>query len=154
MLFIYWDTASICIAGVFILFIPLVLTLTVFLVKKVLILCFCYLYLLSNILLLQYVSIFHSDVQYTLEYSVYIDMLTAIACVSVLYYWKRIPKEPGEKQIIMQRFRKWFICMLSVAGIFVIGCLLAAAGRDGLSDRFRMSALGVFSAAYRRDYSI
>lgn len=148
VLFFYQDPVAICITAFFLLMLPLILPATAYLVKRVLLLSFVFLILLSNIPLVQYVKGYRETMRFTLEYSVYLDVFLVIAGILVLKYWERVPKG-DPKRILMTRFRRGFVYALSTVGILVISCLFVEEGGGASSP-----VLSAFSEEIRQSVEI
>ena len=133
VLFFYQDPVAICITAFFLLMLPLILPATAYLVKRVLLLSFVFLILLSNVPLVQYVGIYRGEMRMTLEYSVYLDLFLGIAGIWVLRYWERVPSERDPKKVVMRRFRRCFVYALSVLGMLTAGCLFYGDGGSSFS---------------------
>ena len=147
---LYGNVVCACVTGIFLLCIPLAFQPTAALVRKNLILCFAFLFTVSNVPLLQYVDAFHLERQYSLEYSVYLDLFLSAAGAVILQYWERIPKDRDPETVVLVRFRRWYESTLAIALAVLGGIMISGNRLDGITDRLGVPVLKSFAAAWRQ----
>lgn len=145
LLFLYGDMLAICMAVIFILTIPMIFPPTATLIKKNIILCFLFLFTLSNISLLQYLENSNMRIQFNIEYSIYIDLLLVIIGLFVVQYKKKIPDNISPDTIIMKKVKRWYKYVLISISIISITCILYGNQISNLVDRFGIKGLKKFS---------
>lgn len=119
LLTIHGDIIGICIVLFFLISIPLFLTPTAALIKKNLILCVTFLFILSNVPLLQYLKLFRSFNAFNMTYTIYIDIVILIISIYSCIYWEKIPIGISLETIIMKKIYKLYKIVLAV----LVGCL-------------------------------
>ncbi len=149
-IFLYWDMVTVCLMGLFLLTIPIVFSPTVKLVKKNLILCFLFLFVGSNIPLLQTMEWVKIEHPYDLRYSVYIDLFLAVMGVIICQYWSKIPQNIDSDKVVMRKFRKWYIQALALSGSILLSCLLMGERLNALPDKWGVAGLKLFGSELRR----
>ncbi len=147
---LYGNVISACLTGLFLLCIPLAFQTTAALVRKNLILCFIFLFTISNIPLLQYADAFRLDRQYSLEYSVYLDLFLSAAGAVILQYWERVPKNRDPETVVLVRFRHWYESALMIVLMALGGIMISAGGLERITERLGVPALKSFAAAWQQ----
>ena len=145
VIFFYNDMTVICLTGMILLVIPLVFEPTVTLIRKNLILCFCFLFILSNIPLISAMVDGGFDRWNDLRYCIYLDILLSIAGIFVSTYWKKVPKDRDPELVLMKKFRYWYMWILTAAVIILFFCLLSGDRMNGLPERLGKVTLEAFS---------
>ena len=147
------DTISVCLLGLFLLCIPLAFPPTVSLVRRNLFLCFAFLFIMSNIPLLQYAGGISLKERYDLSDSVYIDLFLAFAIVFIRQYWKKVPKDRDPDRVLMKRFQRWYR-RATIAVLFIlIAIVLIGSSMEGISERNGIKMLKVFVASIQSSIS-
>lgn len=109
VLFLNQNAISLWLMGIFFLMIPVALRPTAVLVKRSMQLFFIYLFMLSNMsLLTEYTQIIRAEISYSLEYSVYLDLLIAAGGVAFFYYWDRIPEGVDLNRLVFKKMQKGY----------------------------------------------
>ncbi len=109
VLFLNQNAISLWLMGIFFLMIPAVLRPTAVLVKRSMQLFFVYLFMLSNMsLLTEYTQIIRAEISYSLEYSVYMDLLIAAGGAAFFYYWDRIPDGVDLNRLVLKKMQKGY----------------------------------------------
>lgn len=147
VIFVHNDMMSICLTGFFLLSIPIAFSPTVSLVKRNLILCFIFLFLLSNMSLLQYVDGISLGNPFDLKYSVYIDFFIAFAGVLICKYWDKIPKDVEPDCILMKKFQKWYRRTLTVVIALLAVYFLIGSRLEGIPEQFGIEAWKIFGVS-------
>ena len=146
-LLLHKDTISVCLLGLFLLCIPIVFSPTVSLIRRNLLLCFAFLFIMSSIPLLQYASNISLKEQYDLRYSVYIDLFLASAGVFICQYWEKVPNDRDPDQILMRKFQKWYRRAAAFVLFILTAVVLTGNRMEGITDRFGIKTLKVFAAS-------
>lgn len=108
-LFLNQNVVSLWLMGIFFLAIPVLLRPIAMLVKRAMQLFFMYLFMLSNMsLLTEYTQIIRKEVSYSLEHSVYLDLLLAIGGIVFFHYWDRIPEGTDLERLVLRKMQKGY----------------------------------------------
>lgn len=106
---------------------PIVIRPTAQLVKRDMQMFFLYGIMMSNMSLLTgYTDIVLKKTSYTLEHSVYLDLLLAVGGVIFFHYWNRIPEGIDLNRLVMRRMRKGYQILLRIILIFLAGVAISA----------------------------
>lgn len=90
--------------------------------------------MLSNMgLLSQYTPIFVTELSYSLEHSVYLDLLLAAGGILFFHYWEKIPEGIDLERLVMRKMRRAYKVVLMVMIILFVGIV---------TDADRWAALG------------
>lgn len=152
-LFLLGDMGAICLTVLFLLAIPLAYPATVSLVKRNLTLCFCFLFIGSNLPLLSYAKDSLLEGRYDLELSIYIDLFLCAAGIFISKYWEKIPGDRNPDAVILKRFRRWYERAAATVILFMAVCLLAGERLSGLPDRLGTEGFKTFGEALRKGIS-
>ena len=145
ILFLYGDMTAFMIMLLFIMGLQFLRLPKVRFIKKDLILVFLFAFCASNAPLLTFFKAPGVSKEFDLEYSIYIDIVIAVAGLLITRYWERIPKDHDEEHTLMTRFSWWYkrsilIMLVLLAVTFVFG-----SRGDRLSKSFGGKALAGFS---------
>ncbi len=145
-LFVNQSSISLWMMAFYFLALPVVLRPTALLVKRVMQLFFMYLFMLSNMsLLTEYTDIFRKEIFYSLQHSVYVDLLLAAGGAVFFCYWERIPAGTALERLVLRKLQKGYRMLVKViALLFVVTA--AAGGRmelpgKAVGDMFRTFVL-------------
>lgn len=145
-LFVNQSSISLWLMAFYFLALPVVLRPTALLVKRVMQLFFMYLFMLSNMsLLTEYTDIFRKEIFYSLQHSVYVDLLLAAGGAVFFCYWERIPAGTALERLVLRKLQKGYRMLVKViALLFVVTA--AAGGRmelpgKAVGDMFRTFVL-------------
>lgn len=145
-LFVNQSSISLWLMAFYFLALPVVLRPTALLVKRVMQLFFMYLFMLSNMsLLTEYTDIFRKEIFYSLQHSVYVDLLLAAGGAVFFCYWERIPSGTALERLVLRKLQKGYRMLAKViALLFVVTA--AAGGRmelpgKAVGDMFRTFVL-------------
>lgn len=145
-LFVNQSSISLWLMAFYFLALPVVLRPTALLVKRVMQLFFMYLFMLSNMsLLTEYTDIFRKEIFYSLQHSVYVDLLLATGGAVFFCYWERIPAGTALERLVLRKLQKGYRMLVKViALLFVVTA--AAGGRmelpgKAVGDMFRTFVL-------------
>lgn len=145
-LFVNQSSISLWLMAFYFLALPVVLRPTALLVKRVMQLFFMYLFMLSNMsLLTEYTDIFRKEFFYSLQHSVYVDLLLAAGGAVFFCYWERIPAGTALERLVLRKLQKGYRMLAKViALLFVVTA--AAGGRmelpgKAVGDMFRTFVL-------------
>lgn len=107
--------------------IPVLLRPTAQLVKKNAQMFFLFGMILSNMsLLIHYTQIFVTDISYSLEHSVYLDLLLAVGGILFFHYWEKIPEGIDRERLVMRKMRRAYKNMMIAVIIFFAGIVTCA----------------------------
>lgn len=88
-----------------------------FLIKKVGILLFLFMFLWSNMsLVLNYTEWFHVEAVYSLEVSVYMELFLALGGLLFFHFWDRLPEGCELQKISMVKMQRYFRMVLGILG--------------------------------------
>ncbi len=150
LFFLYFDMASICLMGIFLLIIPVFFTPTVELIKRNLTICFIFLFAGSVVPLLQFCKLIRLEHELNLLYSIYIDFFLAIAGVMISKYWTKIPKDVPADKIVMKKFRKWYIQAIIILISVITGVLFMGDKLNSLPNEVGIHAIKDFGNTLAR----
>ncbi len=107
-LFLYGDMAAFMIMLLFVMGMQFLRAPSVDFMKKNMILLFLYAFCASNAPLLTYFNAQGISKEFDLEYSIYIDIIIAVAGLFVTSYWEKLPKDGEDGGAFMETFSKWY----------------------------------------------
>ena len=148
LFFLYFDMASICLMGIFLLIIPVFFTPTVELIKKNLTICFIFLFAGSVVPLLQFCKLVRVKQELNLLYSIYIDFFLTIAGVMISKYWTKIPKDVPTDKIVMKKFRKWYIQAIIILISIIAGVLFMGDKLNSLPNESGIQVIKDFGSTF------
>ena len=126
-LFVNQSSISLWLMAFYFLALPVVLRPTALLVKRVMQLFFMYLFMLSNMsLLTEYTDIFRKEIFYSLQHSVYVDLLLAAGGAVFFCYWERIPAGTALERLVLGKLQKGYRMLVKVIALLFV--VTAAAG--------------------------
>lgn len=106
---------------------PILLRPTAQLVKRNAQMFFLFGFMLSNMSLLAgYTQVILTELSYSLEHSVYLDLLLAVGGVFFFHYWDKIPEGIDLERLVMRKMRRVYKGLLWALGIFFMGTLIGA----------------------------
>ena len=125
VLFINQNAVSLWLMGIYFLAVPVMLRPTAILVKRAMQMFFMYLFMLSNMsLLTEYTQFIQSEISYSLEHSVYIDLLVAAGGVVFFHYWDRIPEGMDLERLVLRKMQKAYRFMLMAVMLVFVAVVL------------------------------
>lgn len=134
VLFINQNAVSLWLMGIYFLAVPVMLRPTAILVKRAMQMFFMYLFMLSNMsLLTEYTQFIQSEISYSLEHSVYIDLLVAAGGVVFFHYWDRIPEGMDLERLVLRKMQKAYRFML-MAVMLVFVAVVLGGGWEALPE--------------------
>ena len=145
-LFVNQSSISLWLMAFYFLALPVVLRPTALLVKRVMQLFFMYLFMLSNMsLLTEYTDIFRKEIFYSLQHSVYVDLLVAAGGAVFFYYWERIPAGTELERLVLRKLQKGYRMLVKVITLLFVVTAVAG-GRielpgKAVDDMFRTFVL-------------
>ena len=77
-------------------------------------------------LLAGYTQVILTELSYSLEHSVYLDLLLAVGGVFFFHYWDKIPEGIDLERLVMRKMRRVYKGLFWVLGIFFAGTLIGA----------------------------
>lgn len=124
-LFINYNMVSLWIMVFVFLAIPVLMRPTAELVKRDMQLFFLYGFMLSNMsLLANYTELIQKETMFSLEYSVYLELLLAVGGVFFFRYWDRIPEDADRERLVLRRMRRGYQFLLKLLGLLFAGFVL------------------------------
>lgn len=141
-LFLNHNVLSFWLMTVYFIAMPIMFRPTAMLVKKDMQMLFLFGFMLSNMSLLTgYTQIIRKELSYSLEHSVYLDLLLAIGGIFFFHYWEQIPEGVDLERLVMRKMRRGYRLLLRMIGILFIGIVTCADKWKGLEG-------GMFDAAF------
>ena len=128
---------------VYFIAIPIMLRPTAALVKKDMQIFFIYGLMMSNMsLLTEYTDVILKETAYSLEHSVYLDLILAIGGLFFFYYWDRIPEGIDINRLVMRRMRRGYLFLIKIIVVIFSGIVISA-------DKWALLGENVSSAAIK-----
>ena len=126
MLFLNYNIPSLWIMTFAFLAIPVMMRPTAELVKRDMQMFFLYGFMLSNMsILTNYTPWFSRKLTFSLEHSVYLEMLLAVGGMFFFRYWDRIPDNIDLNRLVLRKMRRGYLLALRLLGVvfaaFVLG---------------------------------
>nr|WP_297768296.1 O-antigen polymerase [uncultured Butyrivibrio sp.] len=147
VLFMYGDMAAFMILFLYLMCLQFLRKPTVSFIKRNLILIFAFAFCASNTPLISYFGIKGYTKEFDLEYSIYIDIIIAVAGLFITSYWEKIPKDHDEDHTVMTRFSKWFKRSLLIIGVLLIVSFIFGSRGNNLSGTIGGKAIAGFSTS-------
>lgn len=159
VLFLNHNIISLWLMGIYFLAVPVMLRPTAILVKRIMQLFFVYLFMLSNMsLLTEYTQFIQSEISYSLEHSVYIDLLVAAGGLVFFHYWDRIPEGMDLERLVLRKMQKAYRFVLTTVILVFMVVILGgdwAALPEGISyDMVKSFAVPLAEAVGRNESGI
>lgn len=159
VLFLNHNIISLWLMGIYFLAVPVMLRPTAILVKRIMQLFFVYLFMLSNMsLLTEYTQFIQSEISYSLEHSVYIDLLVAAGGVVFFHYWDRIPEGMDLERLVLRKMQKAYRFVLTTVILVFMVVILGGGWADlpeGISyDMVKSFAVPLAEAVGRNESGI
>lgn len=130
------NTISLWLMALYFLAVPVLLRPTARLVKKDMQMLFLFGFLLSNMsLLTNYTGMFVTDIAFSLEHSVYLDLLLACGGILFFHYWEKIPEGIDLERLVMRKMRRTYKYLFMVGGIFFTGIVFGADRWTALGEK-------------------
>lgn len=134
VLFLNRNVFSLWLIGIYFLIIPVMLRPTAVLVKRSMQLLFIYLFTLSNMsLITKHTQIIRLEVSYSLEHSVYIDLLLAAGGAIFFHYWDRIPEGMDLERLVLRKMQKVYR-FISMTVLLIFFTVVLSGGWAALPD--------------------
>lgn len=125
VLFLNQNAISLWLMGIYFLMIPVMIRPTAVWVKRAMQLFFIYLFMLSNMsLLTEYTQIIRTEISYSLEYSVYMDLLIAAGGAAFFYYWDRIPEGVDLNRLVLKKMQKGYRFIAAMVLIIFVAIVI------------------------------
>lgn len=145
-LFLNQNVVSLWLMGLFFLAIPVLFRPTAMLVKRTMQLFFIYLFMLSNMsLFTEYTQILRTEVSYSLEHSVYLDLLVAAGGVVFFHYWDRIPEGTDLERLVLRKMQKGYRFILKMASLLFVIIVFIGSGWAALPDSVTYNMMKSFA---------
>lgn len=115
--------------------IPILFRPTAELIKRDMQLFFLYAFMLCNMsLFTNYTAVFQKEVSYSLEQSVYMEMLLAVGGLIFFHYWDRLPEGADLTKISMVKLRRRFMTAVMFLAAAFITIICTGSKWQELSD--------------------
>ncbi|MDE6845855.1 MAG: hypothetical protein K2J99_08830 [Lachnospiraceae bacterium] len=145
-LFVNQNMVSLWLMGLFFLAVPVLLRPTAMLVKRAMQLFFMYLFMLSNMgLFTEYTQILQTEISYSLEHSVYLDLLVAAGGVVFFHYWDRIPEGTDLERLVLRKMQKGYRFIIKVISLMFISIIFIGNGWAVLPDNMACNMVKSFT---------
>ncbi|MCM1175377.1 MAG: hypothetical protein NC341_10035 [Blautia sp.] len=126
-LFVNQNIVSFWLMTAYFIAVPVLLRPTAYLVKKNAQMFFLFGFMLSNMsLLTEYTQIFLAEFSYSLEHSVYLDLLLAAGGIFFFHYWDKIPEGVDLERLVMRKMRRVYKGLLMALCILFAGTIIGA----------------------------
>ena len=120
---------------------PIWLRPTAQLIRKNAQMFFLFGFMLSNMSLLTgYTQIILTELSYSLEHSVYLDLLLAAGGILFFHYWDKIPEGIDLERLVMRRMRRVYKGLLMVLGILFAGTVIGGNKWAALGEKMSETA--------------
>lgn len=148
VLFLNQNMVSLWLMGLFFLAIPVLFRPTAMLVKRTMQLFFMYLFMLSNMsLFTEYTQILRAELSYSLEHSVYLDLLVAAGGVAFFHYWDRIPEGTDLERLVLRKMQKGYRFILKMVSLLFATIVLIGSGWTALPDSLTYNMVKSFAVS-------
>jgi len=135
------NTVSFWMMAAYFIAMPILLRPTAQLVKKNAQMFFLFGFMLSNMSLLTgYTQIVVTELSYSLEHSVYLDLLLAVGGIFFFHYWDKIPEGVDLERLVMRKMRRVYKGLLMALGILFAGTLISADRWAALGEKMSEEA--------------
>lgn len=135
-LFLNQNAISFWLMAAYFLAIPILIRPTARLVKRDMQMFFLFCFMLSNMsLLTEYTEIFVTDISYSLEHSVYLDLLLAVGGILFFHYWEKIPEGIDLERLVMRKMRRIYKTVLILLSILFTGMITGADRWQALGEK-------------------
>ena len=148
LIFLYGDMTAFIIMFLFITGLQFISLPTVSFMKKNMILLFLFGFCASNAPLLTYFKTPGISREFDLEYSIYIDLVIAVAGLFITKYWERIPEKQSEGPVLMPVFSKWYKRFLLIIISIILAFILLGSRGEKLQNVVGGKVLSGFSTAF------
>ncbi|MDD6810294.1 MAG: hypothetical protein PUD93_00250 [Lachnospiraceae bacterium] len=144
-LFLNQNVISFWLMVMYFLAIPVVFRSTAALIKRATQMLALFGFMLSNMsLLTKYIIVLQKKVSFSIEHSVYLDLLLAMGGIFFFHYWDRIPEGMDLDRLVMRKMRKGYQFLLKVVGIVFVGILLSGNNWSSLPEGIGKDAISGF----------
>ena len=134
--------------GMFFLTIPVLFRPTAMLIKRAMQIFCLYLFMLSNMsLLTEYTQIVRTEVAYSLEHSIYLDILLAAGGFAFFHYWERIPEGVDLERLVLRKMQKGYRFLVKVLILLFIVIVFTGNGWLALPEGVTANVIKSFALA-------
>ncbi|WP_026520078.1 SH3 domain-containing protein [Butyrivibrio sp. FCS006] len=144
-LFMYGDMAAFMLLFLYLMCLQFLGKPTAGFLKKNFILLFAFAFCASNTPLLTYFGIKGYTRQFDLEYSIYIDIVIAVAGLIITSYWDKVPKDKDGDQTLMTGLSAWFKRAIPVVLTLLAITFIFGSRGNSLKDTIGGKAIAGFS---------
>lgn len=147
-LFLNKNVISLWLMGMFFLTIPVLFRPTAMLIKRAMQIFCLYLFMLSNMsLLTEYTQIVRTEVAYSLEHSIYLDILLAAGGFAFFHYWERIPEGVDLERLVLRKMQKGYRFLVKVLILLFIVIVFTGNGWVALPEGVTANVIKSFALA-------
>lgn len=127
------DILSFWILLIYFIAAPIILRPTAKFVKRDMQLLFLFVFMLSNMsLFMGYTAAGQKKMPYSLQHSIYLDLLLLIGGLFFFHYWDKIPENIDLERLVLRKMRRGYQFLLKIILVFLFGFIIA-------QDRWRTS---------------
>ena len=146
VLFLNHSVLSIWLMALVFIGLPMWIRPTAELIKRDMQLFFLYAFLLSNMsLLTEYTGLVRTEVSFSLEQSVYLDLMLAAGGIWFFNSWDKIPEGVDPERLVLRKMKRGYQFLLKTLTIIFAGFLIGGVHWKSLPDGMAMSALKGFA---------
>ena len=125
---------------------PVLMRPTAELIKRDMLLCFIFIFMMSNMsLLTNYTDLIDKEMYLSVEHSVYLDLLMVVGGVLFFRYWVKIPEKINKEKLILIKMRRGFMFVLKMVGIVFLSFILGGDSWKKLPDTVGASMVRSFA---------
>lgn len=126
--------------------IPVLLRPTAQLVRKSMQMFFLFGLMLSNMsLLTAYTQIFATELPFSLEHSIYLDLLLAVGGILFFYYWEKVPEGIDMERLVLRKMRRVYKTALTIVVILFAGIVFGGNRWTALGEKVPETAWKSFA---------
>lgn len=135
VLFLNHNMVSIWLMALVFIVLPVWLRPTAELIRRDMQLFFGYLFLLSNMSLITgYTNLVRAEVSFSLEQSVYLDLLLAAGGVWFFHSWEKLPKDMDPGRLVLRKMKRGYQFLLKTMLIVFAGVLIGGRHWENLPE--------------------
>ncbi len=148
-LFLNHNIISFWLMIIYFIAMPVMFRPTALFVKKDMQMLFLFVLMLSNMSLLAgYTQVLVKKLPYSLEHSVYLDLLLAIGALFFFHYWDQIPEKIDLERLVLRKMRRGYRLLLKIICILFIGIVLGLDKWKELGEGFFVTAFAGFAVPF------
>ena len=145
-LFLNCNIVSFWLMTAYFMAIPVLLRPTAQLVRKSMQMFFLFGLMLSNMsLLTAYTQIFATELPFSLEHSIYLDLLLAVGGILFFYYWEKVPEGIDMERLVLRKMRRVYKTALTIVVILFAGIVFGGDRWTALGEKVPETAWKSFA---------